>query len=73
MKIEEQSTETDTWQYSQYIKSEIESSKPTEKPYDCEYYGKAFIQHNNLSTYIKTNTWEKVYICEHCGKSFTLQ
>ena len=39
----------------------------------CEYYGKAFIQHDNLSEYIKTHTWEKLYICEHYGKSFTLQ
>ena len=73
LKIEDQSTETDTWQYFQCIKSEIESSKTTVKSYDCEYYGKAFIKHDNLSEYIKTHTWEILYICKHCGMLFTLQ
>ena len=65
-KIEEQSIETDTWQYSQCIKSEIEFLKTTDKPYNCEHCSIAFIQHINLSEHIKSHIWDKLYFYEHC-------
>ena len=44
--------EAEPWQYSQCIKSEMESSKITEKPYSCKDHNKSFTKPGNLSRHI---------------------
>ena len=63
--------ETESFQYSQCIKSEKEFSKTTEKPYVCKHCGKSFTTQEHLSEHIRIHAGEKPYTCEHCGKSFS--
>ena len=41
-----------------------------EKPYNCSYCNKAFINNRKLLAYERAHTAEKLYRCSHCNKAF---
>ena len=44
-----------------------------EKPFKCEYCGKAFRQKHSVSEHQRTHNREKPYLCTVCGVSFKIK
>ena len=73
IKIKQHPIESEPWQYSQCIKSEIESLQTTEIPYACEHCVKSFTTQGDMSKNNRTHIVKKPYSCENCGKSLSEQ